>query len=392
MLPQAQALAPWLTEVRRDLHRHPELGFQEHRTASVVADTLKSMGLRVQTAVGKTGVVGYLGASGPVVALRADMDALPIQEANSVDYASQTPGVMHACGHDAHVACLLGAARLLKDNPPDGQVRFFFQPSEEGADAEGKSGARRMIDDGAMDGVEAIFGQHVETEGYVGTMQARPGPVAAGSDSFRGVVKGVAAHGASPYTGVDAILLSSHVIGALNTITSRRIAGTDWAVITIGTIQGGTKENIVCDAVELKGTIRSFDPRVRETLLREIENAFAIAKSFGGDFEVEIRQGYPALVNEPRLTGFATRVLGDLLGNDNVTDSKIEMGSEDFSMFAALAPGCFLNLCSRTPGTPVRQPHNPTFDIDEACLPIGAAALAELATRYLRERPLTQQA
>jgi IAA-amino acid hydrolase len=387
MLERAKALAPRLTELRHDFHKNPELGFQEKRTASIVADTLRSLGIRVQTGVGKTGVLGFLGTEGPVVGLRADMDALPIQEANAVEYASQVPGVMHACGHDAHTASLLGAAMLLAKTPPNGQVRFFFQPSEEGPDAENKSGAARMIDDGAMAGVDAIFGIHTDSEQPVGMLRTRPGAVAAGSDRFSALIKGVAAHGASPQAGVDAILLSSQVIGALHTIVSRRIAGPDCGVITVGIIRGGTKENIVADRVEIAGTIRSFDPKVRETLHKEIERCCGVAKAMGGDYEVTIHYGYPTLVNHPELTEWTLGVLGGLVGKEHLGPCNIEMGSEDFSMFANLAPGVFVNLGCRTPGGPIRFGHHPTFDVDDACLPIGAATYAELATKYLEGRP-----
>ena len=224
VLQRASELAPRLIETRRTIHRHPELGFREHRTAALVADTLQSLGVRVETGVGKTGVVGHMGAEGPIVALRADMDALPIQELNRTDYASQVPGVMHACGHDVHTACLLGAAMLLKEADLKGQVRLLFQPSEEGMDDEGKSGAMRMIDEGAFENVEAVFGLHVDGDYATGTLACSPGIVMAAMDNFKVNILGSAAHGAQAYLGMDAMLLAAQVVSVIHTVVSRRIS------------------------------------------------------------------------------------------------------------------------------------------------------------------------
>jgi IAA-amino acid hydrolase len=224
MFERARDLYPQLVEWRRQIHMHPELGFQEEKTAALVAETLARLGLRVQTNVGITGVVGILGEGLPTVALRADMDALPIQEANDVPYASQTPGVMHACGHDFHTAMLLGVATLLSETPPPrGQVRFLFQPLEEGIDTEGKSGAMRMVDDGALEGVDAIFGLHVYADMLSGTIGVIPGPAMAASDAFRLTVRGRGGHGAYPHKSVDPIVLAAQVINAIQTVVARRI-------------------------------------------------------------------------------------------------------------------------------------------------------------------------
>jgi len=388
ILEQARELEPRLVEIRQTIHGHPELGFAEHRTAALVAETLNSLGIEVRAGVGRTGVVGQVGRGVPVVVLRADMDALPIQEQNSVEYASEVPGVMHACGHDVHTACLLGAAMLLKDSHPDGRVRFLFQPSEEGMDEEGKSGATRMIEDRALDDAEAVFATHVDTQYESGTVACSPGYVMASLDNFRIVILGRGAHGAQAHLGIDAILLASQVVSALHTIVSRRIPALDSAVISVGTIQGGTKENILATEVELRGTVRSFDPHVRETVFEEIRRACGIARVLGGDYQLTLQEGYPALRNDLNLAVFAHDVAAQLVGEGATRELKPEMGSEDFSFYTRKAPGCYLVLGARPPGQPMRPLHQAGFDVDESILPLGAALMAELARRYLEERPL----
>jgi amidohydrolase len=385
MLQRAQALRERLVEIRRTIHRQPELGFQEFKTARLVADVLTGLGIRVETEVGLTGVVGHLGEGGPAIALRADMDALPIQELNDVPYASQVPGVMHACGHDAHVACLLGAAMLLAETELKGRVRFLFQPSEEGQDAEGKSGAMRMVEAGVMEGVDAVVSLHTHVDALAGTIGLLPGPMMAAADAFRAAILGQACHGAYPHKGSDAIVLAAQVIMAVQTIVARRIRPLDSAVITVGTIQGGTKTNIVADRVELAGTIRSFRPEIRQQLFDELERACGLARALGGDYELEILPGYPATVNDEALTGFVRQVGVDLLGPDKVGEADAEMGAEDFSFLAAHARGCYFRLGVGFPGQEPRRGHNPYFDVNEEALPVGAAVLAEVARCYLEQ-------
>ena len=389
MLARAQELSDVLVELRRDLHRHPELSFQEHRTAQKVAEGLEKLGIAVRTGVGKTGVVGDLGESGPRVALRADMDALPIQEANEVPYASEVPGVMHACGHDVHVACLLGAAQLLAEEAAAGrlagQVRFLFQPSEEAQDDEGLSGAMRMVNEGVMDGVDAVFGLHVWADVPVGSMILREGPATAYPDKFELVIKGREAHGAYPHEGFDAITLSAQVINALQTVVSRRVDPTKGKVLTVGTIQGGTKDNIMAGQVTMTGTIRSFEPQMREVLFAEMERACGVARALGGDFALTIYPGYNPVVNDPAMTALVHKLGVDLLGAENVREAPLEMGGEDFCYFSEKAPGCFFMIGGATPGEAPRRHHHPLFDVDERCLPLGAALLAESAMRFLAQ-------
>lgn len=384
MLQQAKALQERLTAIRRQIHQHPELGFQEVETARLVAETLAELGIPARTGVGKTGVIGYLGQGPPTLALRADMDALPIQEENEVPYRSQVPGVMHACGHDAHVACLLGAAMLLAQNPPPGQVRFLFQPSEEGQDKEGKSGAMRLVEAGAMEGVDGVFALHCFSDLEVGRIGLRVGPVCAAVDTAYITIRGRGAHGAYPHRGLDPILLASQVIQALHTIVSRRVRPIEPAVITVGTIHGGTAPNIIPEEVTFSATIRSFDPGVRRTLHAEIERACGIARALGGDYGLRIVEGYPPTVNDEGMTELVRRAAEELLGTDRVVIVEPTMGAEDFSYYLAKAPGCFFRLGSGFPGEEPRVGHSPCFDIDERALPIGAAMLATVAERYLR--------
>ena len=388
MLEQAHRLADTLVALRREIHRHPEPGFQETRTAQLIADRLTELGIPCRAGIARTGVVGEVGQGGPCMALRADMDALPIQEENDVPYASEVPGMMHACGHDVHVACLLGAAQLLAEEAGGGRlpgrVRFLFQPAEEGQAPDGLSGAMRMVDEGVMDGVDAVLGLHVWADLPVGTIGLRDGTTTAHPDRFRLVIKGQEAHGAFPHRGIDAITLAAQVINALQTVVSRRLDPTRGKVLTVGTIRGGTKENILAGEVTMTGTLRTFEPEIQAALVAEMERACGVARALGGDFQLTIYPGYPPVVNDLAMTDLVRQVGADLLGVDNVRAAELEMGGEDFSYFGQKAPGCFFWLGGATPGEPQRLHHHPRFDVDERCLPLGTALLAEAAVRYLK--------
>lgn len=387
---RATALGTELTEIRRDLHAHPELSFQERRTAGVVADRLRELGYEVRTGVGRTGCLGELdNGDGPTVALRADMDALPIQEANHVPYRSRNDGVMHACGHDAHVACLLGAARMLREardqgGLPAGRIRLLFQPSEESVDEGNRGGAQAMIDDGAMEGVDTIIGLHVDANAPAGHVLFREGPLMAGNDTLRGRIRGTTAHAALPHEGLDALVLAAHVIQAVQSILSRRIDPLESAVITFGRVEGGTKENILTGEVRLDGTLRYFDEGIRGTLHQELRRAFAIADALGGEGVIEIRDGNPPVHNDPRLTELARGAALELLGAHRLGTAEPIMGAEDFAYLARQAPGCFFWLGARIESDP-RKHHSPRFDIDESCLPTGAAVLAAVARQALHD-------
>lgn len=382
MLNRAREIEQQLINWRRQFHIHPELGFQEFRTAELVAETLRSLGLRVRTSVGKTGVVGYLGEGKTVVALRADMDALPIQEANDVPYASQVLGVMHACGHDAHTAILLGVAVLLRQEELPGQVRFLFQPAEEVGDDDGISGAPRMAEDGAMEGVDAVLALHVDATVPVGDIVLGAGPSSAGVDTFYATVIGQGGHGSAPHKVVDPIYIAGHVILALHGIVSRRMNPFDQAVLSIGSIHGGQADNVIPDRVEMSGTIRFLNPEVQKQIHAEIERALGVARAMGGDYEVKIEIGSPPMINDAGMVDLLRQVATELLGAERIQAPEQHMGGEDFGCFSALAPGAMFGLGCQIERDE-RQAHNPHFDIDERCLPIGVAILAEAARRYL---------
>jgi amidohydrolase len=384
MLDRARSIANQIVQWRRHIHRHPELSFQEFETARFIAQALRDMGIDVQTGVGKTGVVGRLGSGKPVIALRADMDALPVLEETGLSFSSVNEGVMHACGHDTHIACLLGAAKLLAETPPPrGEVRFLFQPAEETVDDEEQSGAMRMADEGAIDGVDAIFGLHNWPEIEVGKVALSAGPQMASAGKFTARIRGRGGHGASPHQTVDPVVLAAQAVLALQTIVSRRLDPIDTGVVTVGSIHGGTRDNIIPEYVDLVGTLRSLRTEVYEQLKREVTRALGIARALGGDFEVEFHKSFPVTYNDSQMTALVTEVAQEMLGAEQVLPAEPTMGGEDFSVFAQRVPGCFMRLGAGFPGQPLRNHHDPHFDVDESALPIGAAMLAQVAVRYL---------
>jgi amidohydrolase len=389
MLQRAQAIVDQLVAWRRWAHQHPELGFQEVETARFIADALAEMGVPCRTGVAQTGVVAEIAAAADpsgaaIVALRADMDALPVQEATGQPFASLNPSLMHACGHDVHVACLLGAAKLLAETPPPvGRVRLLFQPSEEHPDREGVFAATHMIHAGALDGVSAIVGLHVWYNVPVGQIALSPGPQMGAAGVFEARIRGQGGHGALPHHTVDPIVLAAQAILALQTVVSRRLKPTDAGVVTVGTVHGGTRDNIIPEHVDLTGTLRSLDNAVYAQLQGEVRRALGLVRALGGDYEVSFSDPLPVVHNDPGLTDFVTQVGVDMLGQEAVGPAEPMMTGEDFSLYGQLVPACFVRLGGRFPGEPLRYHHDPHFDVDERCLPIGAAMLAETALRYL---------
>jgi amidohydrolase len=383
MLERANEIERQLVDWRREFHMYPELGFQETRTAARVAEVMTSLGYRVRTGVGRTGVVADRGDGRPVVAVRSDMDALPIQDSKDVAYASQVPNVMHACGHDAHTAIALGVATLLKEEELPGSVRFLFQPAEEVGDDEGLSGAPRMVEDGAMEGVDAVLALHVNASKPVGDVVMGAGPASAGVDTFYATILGRGGHGSSPHKVVDPIYIAGHVILALHGIVSRRLDPAKPAVISIGSIHGGLADNVIPERVELCGTIRFMDPDVQKQIHAEIEQALGTARAMGGDYELRIEIGCPPMINDARINTLLRDVAADLIGAEHVLDPELHMGAEDFGAFSELAPGAMFGLGCRIEGDE-RRAHDSHFDIDERCLPIGAAILAEAVLRLLK--------
>ncbi len=394
-LERAAALREQLVATRRDLHQHPELFFQEIRTAKKITEHLDGLGIEYATGVAKTGVVAHLGEGAPVIALRADMDALPIMEANEVEYKSQNDGVMHACGHDAHVTCLLGAATLLAQDFAAGRlrgtVRFLFQPAEECEDDEGKSGGQRMVDEGALEGIDAVIGMHVISTLPANQVFVREGAFMAAVDSFTAKVIGRGGHGAYPHEALDPIWLSAQVLNGIHGILSRRKHPIEPGLITVGSIHAGKAGNVIPVEVEMTGTIRSFSQETRMLLHRELENAFRLTQAFGGDYHLDIEYGYPVTVNDPEMARYVQRMASDLLGAENVKEAAVETGAEDFSFMAQAAPAAFFYLGAKLDERN-RLHHAPDFDIDESILPTGAALMAEAARKYLQENQVGESA
>lgn len=385
MLKQAHAISEELIEWRRDFHMHPELGFELHRTSRIVADELEKMGYRVRRGVGKTGVVAEIGEGGKVVAIRADMDALPILEQNEYDYVSQNVGAMHACGHDSHTAMALGAALLLSREKLPGRVRFLFQPCEETADEEGKSGAQRMSAEGVMDGVDYVIAQHVDPMKPVGTIGINAGPNSGGVDTWYATITGKGGHGAHPDKTVDPFYLMSHVIIALNALISRRINPFEPAVVSIGSIHGGFTENVIPESVKLTGTLRFTNEKVHQQIHEEMRCAFDIVKALGGNYELKFEIGGPPMINDKMVADVIERAGQDLLGMENVREIEKTLGAEDFGEFMKHAPGAMFTLGTQKKGHENYLLHHPKFDLDERALPIGTAMLVETAKRFLND-------
>jgi amidohydrolase len=395
-------LLPEVTALRRDFHQHPELSNTEARTAGIVAERLRKLGLEVRTGVAKHGVVALLrgGKPGPCVALRADMDALPIQETGSLPFKSQQPNVMHACGHDAHTAIALGVAALLARHREEiaGSVKFLFQPAEEGMPVHYPDawGAKLMLAEGALENPapRAIFALHCspsamvidstgarrETVMRAGQLGYAIGPISANSDRFAINIRGKMAHGSAPQRGTDAIQVAAAIVTELQTIRSRHTDTQDPVVVTVGTIRGGQRENILAEEAEMTGTVRTHDARVQTrviTLMNQI--AKNIAAAHGATAEVVYRKGYPASVNDPALTRQVRPLLETIVGKENVVDMQPSMGGEDFAFFAEKVPGCYLRLGVTREGVDAPAGlHTAEFELDERALLTGVRAMAAL--------------
>ena len=402
---KSDALKDQVIAWRRDFHEHPELGNQEFRTAGIIAAHLKSLGLEVQEKVAITGVVGILrGAKpGPVIALRADMDALPVTERGNLPFKSkvevvyngQKTGVMHACGHDSHVAMLRAVAQILASEKANlaGTVKFIFQPSEEGVyNEKGEkiiSGAELMVKEGVLENpkVDVIFGLHIEAQSDLGLIEYRPEATMAGVDQLDIKVNGKQAHGANPWAGVDPIVIASQIVMGLQTIVSRSVnISENPAVVTVGAIHSGIRQNIIPESAHMIGTIRTFDPAQRELVHRRInEIATNIALSGGGKADVTIGTGYPVTYNNPKLVENMLPTLVGINGKEGVSLIHAHMGAEDFSYFQEKVPGIFFFLGARPAGkkaTEVAAHHTPDFYLDESQFQVGVKALSHLVVDY----------
>jgi carboxypeptidase Ss1 len=386
-LKDARKIESEIIETRREIHQNPELAYKEKATSKLVADRLKTLGLGVKTGIGGTGVMAVLQGpkSGKVVALRADMDALPIEELADIDFKSQVKGVMHACGHDTHVAMLLGTARLLANRKDElaGTVKFLFQPAEENG---GKGGAKPMIQAGVMDNpkVDYVFGLHIDNDLNSGTLGFRGGPIMASPDTFEIKVIGRGGHGAYPHETVDPVYVAAQVIIALQGVSGRMIDPVQPFVITIGSIHSGTKENIIPDQAILQGTLRTLDEKTRKLAKAKIAQvARGVSKAFGAKAEVDFeRDAYPVTVNDVQVTEQAMKIVKKI-PRTTVRVREPIMGGEDFSRFLHEAPGTFYFLGTHNPAKGCIHPnHSPRFKVDEDVLKLGAASLAMLAEEF----------
>lgn len=398
---KAIALEKQVIEWRRHFHENPELSNREFETAKRIAKELKAMGLKVDTGIAKTGVIGVLdsGKPGPTIAMRADIDGLPVIERADLPFKStkkttflgEDVGVMHACGHDTHIAMLLGAAKILTSMKSDltGKFVFVFQPAEEGAPPGEEGGAKLMVKEGIIDtyGIDVFFGQHISSGLEVGKIRYKVGGIMAASDRFTIKVKGKQTHGSRPWSGVDPIVTASQIIMGLQTIISRQTELTkEAAVITIGKISGGVRSNIIPEEVEMIGTIRTLDTDMQEIIHEKIrKTATLIAEAQGATAEVDIQIGYPVTYNNPELTKQMLQSLFDAAGEDNVFVTPAVTGAEDFSFFAKEVPGLFYFVGGKTPDNDQAFPHHtPDFFIDESGLILGVKTMCHLAIEYMQ--------
>lgn len=382
----AKSLEPEMIARRRDFHRHPELGFQEVRTAGIVANELNALGLEVRTGVGKTGVVGLLEGDkpGPTLLLRFDMDALPITEANKTDYVSGTPGVMHACGHDGHTTIGLAVAKMLMPlrSQIAGTLKFVFQPAEEGL-----GGAEAMVKDGVMESPapERSLALHVWNDKPVGWVAATDGPCMAASERFIITLQGKGGHGASPFQTKDPVMASAQIISALQTIVSRNVDALEASVISVTAVNAGDAFNVIPDSAVLRGTIRTFNPEVRELVLRRVrEVTVGIARAMECEPTVDLFKLTPATVNDPAMSARVREMAKAMPGVTTVDADERTMGSEDMAYMMETVPGCYFFVGSADPGRDLNFPHHhPRFDFDERALALSAALMANAAAEYV---------
>lgn len=388
LLQEAQGLNPWLQEVFFRLHRNPELGTKEFKTQALILEELEKMGVEAAP-IADTGVVGLIrgGKPGKTVAFRADMDALPITEQTNLPYSSQNPGVMHACGHDAHVTVLLGAAKMLcaRAATMRGNVKLLFQPAEEGI-----GGAERMIADGCMENphVDAVFFSHCTAEYPAGAIMLRSGPATASSNPFTVTFRGKGTHGAKPQNGTDSIVAACQTVLALQTISSRRTSPTDSVVVTVGSIHGGTTGNVIPETVTLSGTIRTLTPETRARVKADFRQIVSgTAAAMGVEAEIDMVDGYAATINDEAMTQLVRSAAQTLLGKEHVFPMKTPtMGSEDFGYYCQKAPGCYYGLGIANAEKGFTYPiHNPHFTVDPEALPYGAALYTQIAEDFLAE-------
>ncbi|GAB4503831.1 MAG: amidohydrolase [Anaerolineales bacterium] len=390
---EAQALFGYTQSIRRDLHVHPELGFHEVRTAGIVARELQALGLEVTSGVARTGVVALLEGArpGPVVLLRFDMDALPVTEETGAAYASMTPGVMHACGHDGHTAIGLSVAKLLHNHRADlaGTVKFVFQPAEEGTCGEEIGGNQMMIRDGVLENPtpDVALALHLWNDKPLGWIHAAAGPVMAGAEEFKITVTGKGGHGAAPHRTVDPLLAACHIVTALQSIVSRNVGPLDTAVVSVTMLHAGQAFNVIPPQAEMEGTIRTFEPEVRATVLRRFEDIVqGVAAAMGCQANVSLKRLTPAVINADEITRRVQEAARRVLPEANLdTSSHLTMGAEDMAFMLEKIPGCYFFVGSANSARGLDYGHHhPKFDFDEAALPRATAWMAEAAAEFLK--------
>ena len=365
-----------MIRIRREIHMHPELGYQEEKTASIIAEELERLGIKFTTGIGKTGVVGQINDSGPVVALRADMDALAIQEETGLEFASKTDGIMHACGHDGHVAMLLGAASILKKTLKAASVLLVFQPAEEGG-----GGAQKIMDSGLLDDAKAIYACHLDRHYKTGKLVVQPGPISAFTDRFDISIRGKGGHAAQPHDAIDAIVVASLIVMSLQTIVSREVNPLYPSIVSVGRIEGGSVPNAVAESANLSGTVRTTETQIREQIMSGITRIVDAAGILhNADVSVDFTMGYPSVINTIEEVEIARAAVTNVIGEEALVDGQFaSMGGEDFSYYLEKIPGCLIRLGALKDGLEGIPAHSSTFDFDENALKIGAAFLAETA-------------
>ncbi|WP_071396243.1 M20 metallopeptidase family protein [Bacillus tuaregi] len=391
LINEAKAIEQQLVGWRRHLHQNPELSFQEFQTARFVAETLKEIeGVSIQTNIANTGVVATISSGeGKTVAVRADMDALPIMEKNEHGFQSNNPGVMHACGHDAHTTILLGVAKILakkaKEGSFQGTVKLIFQPAEEATDQEGLSGAPHMMQEGILEQVESVIALHMCPWETVGTIQVNDGYSMANVDVFHGKIRATGGHGGYPHLGTDPIWILGSFLQAFYGIISRKISALDTAVASIGQIETGTASNIIPEEVSITGTLRTYSPEVRDQLAKEVEQAFKVVEAFGGSYSFEVERGEPALNNDPKVNEMIKEAAKELYPEIKIVQKPFGLGGEDFGYMTREIPGAMFFLGCALPDGISRDLHTNIFDIDEGCLPMGVSILTEAALKLLKQ-------
>ena len=383
---EAEQMREQLVAWRRDFHMHPELGYQEHRSAEIITERLRQLGYQVQTGIAHTGIVGLLQGkeAGPVVMVRFDMDALPIKEESEAEYASQNPGIMHACGHDAHMSIGMGVATLMaqRQSTMTGTLKLVFQPGEEGM-----NGAEKMVREGVLElpRPDVFLSTHVWNDKLVGTMDVTPGAVMAAADRWTCTVRGKGGHGAMPHQTIDPVVTTAQIVTALQTIVSRNISPLETAVVSVGTVHGGDAFNIIPAQVDLTGTVRTYNPEVRTRIVERMHQVVkSVAAACGAEVELEIIPLTPAVTNDPEVTAVVRTAAEVVTDAENISSGERTMGSEDAAYFMREVPGCYFFLGAANPERGLDAPHhNPRFDIDEDVLPLGVAVLMQALAHYL---------